>query len=169
MYPSRVPLTKRTGLGGEQRVCQRCERPGHAIYECKNPRPYKSRPTRTQVLADPKLAEKPRPSESAPVENVRREGTATEVLAARERERERRPSPSSASDDDADSLSHPSSCSTCSPRSAGSHSPRSPARHIPHDWDEKEVSPIRRARRSPDLHDRRRSQSPPSLARADKY
>jgi hypothetical protein len=31
------------------------EHQGHFIYECKNPRPYLSRPSRTKQLEDPKL------------------------------------------------------------------------------------------------------------------
>ena len=58
MFPSRIADGRVTG---PSRICQRCEQPGHAIYECKNPRPYKSRPTRTQVLQDPRLEAKARP------------------------------------------------------------------------------------------------------------
>lgn len=63
MFPSRVVPSGSSRK--DTRVCQRCERPGHAIYECRNPRPYKKRPTRTQVLMDPSLAV-PRPLEKAP-------------------------------------------------------------------------------------------------------
>lgn len=202
MYPTRVPLDARVGLGGKQRVCQRCEQPGHAIYECKNPRPYKSRPTRTQVLANPALEEKIRPKE-AHVEEVRRAGVAAEVLAEREREREHerghgrdrergrdrehergrpeRPSPLSDSgsdrDDsgDDDSLSHPTSCSTCSPRSLASSRHASPddrdtspsARAPADDLDDKPLSPIRRTQNLTYAQGRRRSASPPESPRPD--
>lgn len=63
MFPSRVVPSGSSRK--DTRVCQRCEHPGHAIYECRNPRPYKKRPTRTQVLMNPSLAV-PRPLEKAP-------------------------------------------------------------------------------------------------------
>lgn len=53
MFPSRV--VQGGSSRKDTRVCQRCERPGHAIYECKNPRPYKARPTRAQLLMNPSL------------------------------------------------------------------------------------------------------------------
>lgn len=187
MYPTRVPLDARAGLGGKQRVCQRCEQPGHAIYECKNPRPYKSRPTRTQVLANPALEEKTRPKEMH-IEEVRRTGIATEVLAERERERacergrhsdrqrDRAKRSSSLSDsssdrvnsdDDNDSLSHPTSCSTCSPRSSASSRHGSPddqdtssARAPADDTVDKPLSPIRRTQNHSYAQGRRRSASP---------
>ena len=109
MFPSRVPLTRDTGAG-TSRVCQRCEQPGHAIYECKNPRPYKTRPTRAQVLEDPKLASKWRPTASHEQVSVRQRGIADDVIAYREHERRRRSPSVSSQDSDA---SHPASCSTC--------------------------------------------------------
>lgn len=36
-------------------VCQRCLQPGHWTYQCKNEAVYKSRPTRTQQLKNPKV------------------------------------------------------------------------------------------------------------------
>ncbi|KAK4745587.1 hypothetical protein SAY87_011899 [Trapa incisa] len=35
--------------------CQKCYQPGHWTYECKNERVYISRPSRTQMLKNPKL------------------------------------------------------------------------------------------------------------------
>lgn len=35
--------------------CQKCFQPGHWTYECKNERVYISRPSRTQILKNPKL------------------------------------------------------------------------------------------------------------------
>ena len=85
MFPSRIGAGR---PAGPPRVCQRCEQAGHAIYECKNPRPYKARPTRAQVLANPRL-ESRRPREVAPPE-LQQEGAADSVLEARRREREQR-------------------------------------------------------------------------------
>lgn len=67
MYPSRAPLARGRG-DGDTRICQRCEKPGHAIYECRNPRPYKSRPTRTQIFQNPQLEDRWRPSAAPPTE-----------------------------------------------------------------------------------------------------
>ena len=42
-------------------LCQKCLKRGHYSYECKAPaqeRPYKSRPSRTQQLLNPKLQPK---------------------------------------------------------------------------------------------------------------
>ncbi|KAH9997865.1 zinc knuckle-domain-containing protein [Russula vinacea] len=36
-------------------VCQKCLRPGHFTYECKDTRPYVSRPSRTAQLENPQL------------------------------------------------------------------------------------------------------------------
>ncbi|KAJ3763699.1 zinc knuckle-domain-containing protein [Lentinula raphanica] len=35
-------------------VCQKCLGRGHYTYECKNARPYVSRPSRTQQLENPR-------------------------------------------------------------------------------------------------------------------
>ncbi|SHO77250.1 Hypothetical protein MSYG_1591 [Malassezia sympodialis ATCC 42132] len=124
MYPSRVSVG-RDESGRASRVCQRCERPGHAIYECKNPRPYKRRPTRTQVLNNPALEKQWRPTHSSE-QVIQQPGAADRILQEREREREReqmresmRPShgnslkrsASMASDESEFSASR--SCSTC--------------------------------------------------------
>jgi len=41
---------------------------GHYLYECPNKRPYSSRPSRTQMLENPKLAKKAVPSVEVPEE-----------------------------------------------------------------------------------------------------
>ncbi|KAN0064395.1 hypothetical protein ACQY0O_002593 [Thecaphora frezii] len=105
MYPSRIRPPSQTST--TPRRCQRCEQPDHATYECKNPRPYKSRPTRVQTLADPKLDRKLRqkqqsvllpdglrrrsgPSAPASASSTRGngDGVATEVLRKRRSERD---------------------------------------------------------------------------------
>lgn len=43
------------GGGSAGLVCQRCLQTGHWTYECKNAPVYKSRPTRTQQLKQPKV------------------------------------------------------------------------------------------------------------------
>lgn len=56
----------RYGAGGPSKatsttLCQKCLKRGHFSYECKasqQDRPYISRPSRTQQLANPKLAAK---------------------------------------------------------------------------------------------------------------
>ncbi|EPQ27871.1 uncharacterized protein PFL1_04615 [Pseudozyma flocculosa PF-1] len=67
MYPSRIrpPSGSSSGGGPARKVCQKCEQTGHATWECKNPRPYKSRPTRFQTLSDPKLDRKIRQKQLA--------------------------------------------------------------------------------------------------------
>ncbi|KAJ7175846.1 zinc knuckle-domain-containing protein [Mycena filopes] len=39
-------------------VCQKCLKNGHFTYECKNTRPYVSRPSRTQQLENPSVLAK---------------------------------------------------------------------------------------------------------------
>ena len=69
MYPSRIgqgrggrPGGSGSGggpsQGGGSRVCQKCLKPGHATFECKNARPYVPRPTRSQAFNDPKIQKK---------------------------------------------------------------------------------------------------------------
>lgn len=59
MFPSRRSLAKPSSSASGSRVCQRCLQPGHPTYECKNgSKPYMSRPTRSQLLSDPKLKRK---------------------------------------------------------------------------------------------------------------
>lgn len=87
MFPSRLKEAARRSAQ-PQRVCQRCEQIGHAIYECTNPRPYKSRPTRAQALDNPKLAKRTEPVTVD--EEWRRTGAADEILRTKDRERRER-------------------------------------------------------------------------------
>jgi hypothetical protein len=72
-------------------VCQKCLGSGHFTYECKNGRPYVTRPSRTQQLENPKLLAKLRaegkPSVEVPEEFKKPIGTANKILEAKEKER----------------------------------------------------------------------------------
>jgi len=49
------PKTSMSAVGGTASQCQKCFQTGHWTYECKNERVYISRPSRTQILKNPKL------------------------------------------------------------------------------------------------------------------
>ncbi|CAE6489856.1 unnamed protein product [Rhizoctonia solani] len=107
-------------------VCQKCLQRGHFIYQCKATQPYKSRPSRTQLLEKPELARKrgDKPSVEVPEEFKKRSGTANKILEEKEKDREakrkRSPSPSSSgssssgSDSESDSASGSDSDSSAS-------------------------------------------------------
>lgn len=75
------------GMSSQQKatsttLCQKCLKKGHYSYECKataQERPYISRPSRTQQLADPKLI--PRLNSDIPNDLARKAGVADEQLA----------------------------------------------------------------------------------------
>ncbi|XP_021742024.1 zinc finger CCHC domain-containing protein 10-like [Chenopodium quinoa] len=50
--------TNVSAVGGAASQCQKCFQPGHWTYECKNERVYISRPSRSQILKNPKLRQK---------------------------------------------------------------------------------------------------------------
>ncbi|KAI0712201.1 zinc knuckle-domain-containing protein [Earliella scabrosa] len=72
-------------------VCQRCLGTGHFTYQCKGARPYISRPSRTQMLENPKLLAKlkadGKPSVEVPEEFKSKSGVANKILEAKEKER----------------------------------------------------------------------------------
>ncbi|KAI9573705.1 zinc knuckle-domain-containing protein [Boletus coccyginus] len=74
-------------------VCQKCLKTGHFIYECKSERPYVSRPSRTEMLDNPKVLAKlkadGKPSVEVPEEFKKKSGTANLILEAKEKEREK--------------------------------------------------------------------------------
>jgi len=74
-------------------ICQKCLGRGHFTFECKNTRPYVSRPSRTQQLEKPKLLAKlqaeGKPSVEVPEEFKKKSGTADKILTAKEKEREK--------------------------------------------------------------------------------
>lgn len=177
MFPSRIrDATRRASQ--PQRVCQRCEQPGHAIYDCKNPRPYKSRPTRAQTFGDPKLARRFLPT--AVEEDIRHKGLADKVLVEKERARQERgwfmdrngqgmrrsasPSPplreqSRGYPDHSTSRSpspesHPESCSTCSPQSHPSSCSTCTGGSSPARWNEYPEPSANYHHSSPHLHDK---------------
>ncbi|CEQ42534.1 SPOSA6832_04367 [Sporobolomyces salmonicolor] len=75
--------------------CQKCNGLGHYTYECTGQREYKVRPTRTQLLKNPKLRTQltesvPPRTEEMPnsLSLATREGTAAAILAANEAKRQ---------------------------------------------------------------------------------
>ncbi|SLM34099.1 hypothetical protein BGHDH14_bgh01719 [Lasallia pustulata] len=61
MIRPRGPAVGASSKATPQTLCQKCLKRGHFSYECKSAaqdRPYVSRPSRTQQLADPKLVPK---------------------------------------------------------------------------------------------------------------
>ncbi|KAJ3747268.1 zinc knuckle-domain-containing protein [Lentinula detonsa] len=76
---------------GPSTVCQKCLGKGHYTYECKNSRPYISRPSRTQQLENPralaKLKASGKPSVEVPEDFKKSVGTANRLLEAKEKER----------------------------------------------------------------------------------
>ncbi|KAG5729492.1 hypothetical protein E4T56_gene13975, partial [Termitomyces sp. T112] len=74
-------------------ICQKCLGTGHFIYECKSARPYVTRPSRTQMLENPKiiakLKEEGKPSVVVPEEFKKKSGTANKILELKEKEREK--------------------------------------------------------------------------------
>ncbi|KAI8137482.1 zinc knuckle-domain-containing protein [Fennellomyces sp. T-0311] len=66
--------------------CQKCLEYGHWTYECKNNRPYKSRPTRTQQLDKPLKLRQP----DLPEELQDRHGLADKILAKKKKQKKQR-------------------------------------------------------------------------------
>ncbi|KAH8114548.1 zinc knuckle-domain-containing protein [Phellopilus nigrolimitatus] len=115
-------------------LCQKCLKRGHFTYECKNSRPYVSRPSRTQQLEKPKLLAKlkseGKPSVEVPEEFKNKSGTADKILEAKEKERENAPvarkrKRSGSSDSSSDSDSDSDSSGSDSSESSSSNSARS--------------------------------------------
>ncbi|KAB5589042.1 hypothetical protein CTheo_7520 [Ceratobasidium theobromae] len=131
--------TNRTPRASADTVCQKCLQRGHFIYECKFTQPYKSRPSRTQLLEKPELARKrgDKPSVEVPEEfkkSHKRTGIANKILEEKEKDREakrkRSASPdSSSSDSDSDSDSDSSSDSSSSGSGSDSDSDSSRGSH----------------------------------------
>ncbi|KDN41014.1 hypothetical protein RSAG8_07720, partial [Rhizoctonia solani AG-8 WAC10335] len=109
-------------------ICQKCLQRGHFIYDCKSIQPYKSRPSRSQLLAKPELARKrgDKPSVEVPEEFKKRSGVANKILEEKEKDREakrkRSTSPSSSGSSSSDSESDSGSDSDSDSSSSGSDS-----------------------------------------------
>jgi hypothetical protein len=87
-------------------LCQKCLKRGHYSYECKasaQERPYKSRPSRTQQLLNPKL--KPKLTTEVPEDLLRKKGVADEILKKKEEDRKRARSLSISSADSVSTIS----------------------------------------------------------------
>ncbi|QSS54420.1 hypothetical protein I7I53_01955 [Histoplasma capsulatum var. duboisii H88] len=85
-----IPGLRTTSKATATTLCQKCLKRGHYSYECKasaQERPYTSRPSRTQQLANPKLV--PELMSDVPNDLLRTKGVADEQLALKERERGR--------------------------------------------------------------------------------
>ncbi|RUS21428.1 hypothetical protein BC937DRAFT_92708 [Endogone sp. FLAS-F59071] len=108
MYKSGPRYPNSTPKASSSTQCQRCLEYGHWTYECKKPRSYKARPTRTQQLSKPLKSMTP----ELPPEFLDKKGLAEKILKEKEQERKRQKkgSPlSSGSDSDSDSGSESSS------------------------------------------------------------
>jgi hypothetical protein len=103
-------MFRRAGAGPSKAsadtLCQKCLKRGHYSYECKastQERPYKSRPSRTQQLLNPKL--KPKLTTEVPEDLVRKKGVADEILKKKEEDRKRARSLSTSSADSVSTIS----------------------------------------------------------------
>ncbi|KIM65933.1 hypothetical protein SCLCIDRAFT_1211940 [Scleroderma citrinum Foug A] len=94
-----APHSRSTPHASATTVCQKCLKTGHFTYECKSPRPYVSRPSRTQMLENPevlaKLKADGKPSVEVPEEFTTKTGTANRILEEKEKEREKEKEPTS--------------------------------------------------------------------------
>lgn len=68
---------------------QKCLKLGHFTYECKNPRAYNARESRTKELRAGLGTKRDRPSVEVPDEFKTRDGLADRILKAKEEERAR--------------------------------------------------------------------------------
>ncbi|KAL2893637.1 Halomucin [Bienertia sinuspersici] len=78
-----------SSVGGLTSQCQKCFQPGHWTYECKNERVYISRPSRSQILKNPKLRQKMMSSYNEDNPDVKR----TEVEEEEREEKEEKKKP----------------------------------------------------------------------------
>ena len=107
---SKSVMFRRPGAGRSKAsadtLCQKCLKRGHYSYECKAPaqeRPYKSRPSRTQQLLNPKL--QPKLTTEVPEDLLRKKGVADEILKKKEEDRKRARSLSTSSVDSVSTIS----------------------------------------------------------------
>ncbi|KAG8754598.1 hypothetical protein FRC12_011141 [Ceratobasidium sp. 428] len=122
--------TNRNPRATADTLCQKCLQRGHFIYQCKFTQPYKSRPSRSQMLENPNLAKKrgEKPSVEIPEEFKKKTGVANKILEEKEKDREAKrkrsasPSGSSGSSSSSDSDSESSSSSSDSDSDSDSSS-----------------------------------------------
>lgn len=111
-------------------LCQKCLQRGHYSYECKaraQDRPYKSRPSRTQQLLNPRLA--PALTTEVPSDLVRKKGVADDILKRKDEERLRESGRKRGRDESRTRRSESTdSVSTISTDAGRSRSPRRPVR-----------------------------------------
>ncbi|KAE9455137.1 hypothetical protein RHGRI_012691 [Rhododendron griersonianum] len=95
------PKTSMSTLGGSTSQCQKCFEPGHWTYECKNERKYISRPSRTQLLKNPKLKMKVSISYDLDNPDIPKEEPKTEKKVSKKSKRKHRSDTESGSDSEA--------------------------------------------------------------------
>ncbi|KAL1956959.1 hypothetical protein VTO42DRAFT_6448 [Malbranchea cinnamomea] len=132
--PGLRPFTKATPTT----ICQKCLQKGHYSYECKvstQDRPYRSRPSRTQQLANPKL--QPQLTTEVPEDLLKPKGVADKRPTPKTKERGRKreaiddlesDAPPGSSRKRARSISSHSSSSVSTISTGRSRSPTPPAR-----------------------------------------
>ncbi|KAL7419577.1 hypothetical protein Q5752_005489 [Cryptotrichosporon argae] len=154
-----LPKQLQAGRSSANTRCQKCLKLGHATYECKNARPYVSRPSRTAQLAAGVRARE-RPSVDVPDEFRANAGVglADRILKAKEDERvrlraraerragRRKSKRDSPSDSDSGSSSSSSGSDSDSDSDSASDSSRSPRRRRRYSSSPPR-SPLRRSRK----------------------
>ncbi|KAG9119015.1 hypothetical protein FRC07_006185 [Ceratobasidium sp. 392] len=122
--------TNRNPRATADTVCQKCLQRGHFIYQCKFTQPYKSRPSRSQLLENPSLVRKrgDKPTVEVPEEFKKKTGVANKILEEKEKDREAKRKRSSSSDSDSDSSSSSSDSDSDSDSDSSTRSRTSSAR-----------------------------------------
>ncbi|XP_057538958.1 uncharacterized protein LOC130817338 [Amaranthus tricolor] len=119
-----------SSTGGVASQCQKCFQVGHWTYECKNERVYISRPSRSQLLKNPKLRQKLMASYNEDNPDIKKEEVEEKEKSDRRRKKSKRKyrsdtessSDSGASESDSDSRSSSGTGSDYSSESASSYS-----------------------------------------------
>ncbi|KAI8902662.1 zinc knuckle-domain-containing protein [Globomyces pollinis-pini] len=77
----------RNGVSNRPGQCQKCLKLGHWTYDCKESRPYVSRPSRTKQLTKPILLKrKPLPVQLQPIKDTK--GVADQILQEKQQMKE---------------------------------------------------------------------------------
>ncbi|CAO2833124.1 unnamed protein product [Amaranthus hypochondriacus] len=122
--------TNMSSTGGGASQCQKCFQFGHWTYECKNERVYISRPSRSQLLKNPKLRQKLMASYNEDNPDIKKEEVEEKEKSDKRRKKSKRKyrsdtessSDSGASESDSDSRSSSGTGSDYSSESASSYS-----------------------------------------------